>query len=138
VSGRSAQAGASRSTAVTHGIRVDVEAQYSPERSDPQHNLWFFLYTVQMTNEGPETLQLVSRHWVITDATGRIEEVRGPGVVGEHPLLEPGDSFAYTSGCPLPTPFGAMHGSYQFTTPKGQAREVAIARFELRQPGSLH
>jgi ApaG protein len=128
----------SRSSAVTHGIRIEVRARYSPEHSDPQHNLWFFLYTVEMSNEGSETVQLASRHWVITDATGRVEEVRGPGVVGEHPVLEPGDAFEYTSGCPLPTPFGSMHGSYQFSTRKGKSLEVEIARFELRQSAGLH
>jgi ApaG protein len=123
---------------VTHGIRIDVEAHYSPEHSDPQRNHWFFLYTVRMTNEGREAVQLATRHWVITDATGRVEEVRGPGVVGELPLLEPGEAFEYTSGCPLPTPFGSMHGSYQFSTRAGAPLDVEIARFELRQPSSLH
>jgi ApaG protein len=138
MSSREGDRDASRSSALTHGIRIDVHARYSPEHSEPHRNLWFFLYTVQMTNEGAETVQLASRHWVITDATGKIEEVRGPGVVGEHPVLDPGDAFEYTSGCPLTTPFGSMHGSYQFSTRKGDALEVEIARFELRQSGSLH
>jgi ApaG protein len=126
------------SSSVTNGIRVDVRARYSAEHSEPQRNLWFFLYTVQIANQGSETVQLLSRHWVITDATGRVEEVRGPGVVGEQPVLEPGESFEYTSGCPLSTPFGSMHGSYQFVTRRGAQVDASIARFELRQPGSLH
>jgi ApaG protein len=138
MSPRAAAKHASRSSAVTHGIRVDVRARYSPEHSAAQRNLWFFLYTVRITNEGAEPVQLLARHWVITDATGRVEEVRGPGVVGEQPVLEPGDAFEYTSGCPLPTPFGAMHGSYQFATRKGEPVEVEIARFELREASGLH
>jgi ApaG protein len=129
---------ASCSSAVTQGIRVEVRARYSPEHSEPQRNLWFFLYTVQIANEAGEAVQLLSRHWVITDATGRVEEVRGPGVVGEQPVIEPGDAYEYTSGCPLPTPFGSMHGSYQLATRKGDEFEAEIARFELRQSGSLH
>jgi ApaG protein len=139
VSARSSRAKeASSSSALTNGIRVDVHARYSADHSDPQRNLWFFLYTVQIANEAAETVQLLSRHWIITDATGRVEEVRGPGVVGEHPVLEPGESFEYTSGCPLPTPFGSMQGSYQFATRKGDQLEAQIARFELRQSGGLH
>ena len=103
----------SSSEAVTKSIRVKVSAQYDPGRSNPQESQWFFLYTVQITNEGPETVQLISRHWIITDGMGKIEEVRGLGVVGNQPLLEPGQSFQYTSGCPLTTPFGSMHGTYQ-------------------------
>jgi ApaG protein len=129
---------ASSSSALTRGIRVDVHARYSPEHSEPQRNLWFFLYTVQIANEATEAVQLLSRHWVITDATGRVEEVRGPGVVGEQPVIEPGDAYEYTSGCPLTTPFGSMHGSYQLATRKGDEFEVEIARFELRQSGGLH
>ena len=94
------------SEAVTRGIRVEVSARYSPDHSRPG-NQWFFLYTVTISNEGEDTVQLVSRHWVITDGAGEVEEVEGPGVVGEQPVLEPGDSYQYTSGCPLPTPFGS-------------------------------
>jgi len=138
MSSRAAEKNRSSSRAVTHGIRVEVQARYSPDHSEPHRNHWFFLYTVQIANEGTETVQLLSRHWIITDATGRVEEVRGPGVVGEHPVLEPGESFEYTSGCPLPTPFGSMQGSYQFSTRKGEPVEAEIARFELRQSGGLH
>src|SRR5712691_12380605 len=102
--------------AVTRNIRVSVESEYAPGDSDPQQNKWFFLYTVRLTNEGRETVQLTSRHWIITDATGHTEEVRGPGVVGKHPVLKPGESFEYTSGCHLRTRFGTMRGTYQMVT----------------------
>jgi ApaG protein len=128
----------SRSEAVTDGLRVEVDAQYSPENSQPAANQWFFLYTIRISNEGGETCQLMSRHWIIRDATGRIEEVEGDGVVGEQPVLEPGDSFEYTSGCPLPTPFGSMEGSYQMVTERGSHFDAEIARFDLREPGAIH
>ena len=87
--------------AVTRSIRVSVRAEFAPGRSNPHKNQWFFLYTVRMTNEGRETVQLLSRHWIITDAMGDVREVRGPGVIGKQPVLEPGESFEYTSGCDL-------------------------------------
>ena len=111
------------SEAVTRGIKVRVESEYAPERSQPSQNHWFFLYTITISNVGPETAQLLTRHWVITDGTGHIEEVRGPGVVGKQPVLAPGESFTYTSGCPLSTPFGMMQGTYQMTTLKGDHPE---------------
>ena len=128
---------ASRSEALTDGVRVEVEAYYSAEHSDPGQ-LWFFLYTIRITNEGSETCQLVSRHWLITDATGQVKEVQGPGVVGEQPVLEPGQAFEYTSGCPLETPFGSMEGRYQMVSADGDAFEVVIARFDLREPRAIH
>jgi len=128
----------SRSEAVTDGVRVQVEARYSPEHSQPQSNQWFFLYTIRISNEGDQTCQLVSRHWIIHNAAGEMDEVRGPGVVGEQPVLEPGDSFEYTSGCPLDTPFGSMEGTYQMVTENGGFFDVAIARFDLREPGAIH
>ena len=114
----------SRSESTTRGLRVEVEARYSAEHSQPIANHWFFLYTIRISNEGSETCQLVSRYWIIRDATGRVEEVEGDGVVGEQPVLEPGDSFEYTSGCPLGTPFGHF--------------DAEIARFDLREPGAIH
>ena len=129
---------ASSSEAVTNGVRVRVQARYAAEHSQPQLNRWFFLYTVEIVNEGEETVQLVSRHWIIADATERVEEVRGEGVVGEQPVLEPGDAFEYTSGCPLGTPFGSMHGSYQMVTESGGRFDAEIARFELAEPGAIH
>jgi ApaG protein len=131
-------AGVTRSEAVTQGLRIEVEARYSPEHSNPAANQWFFLYTIRITNEGAESCQLLSRHWVIHDATGRVEEVRGPGVVGQQPVLEPGESFEYTSGCPLDTPFGSMQGTYQMVTQSGVRFDAEIARFELREPGAIH
>lgn len=126
------------SNAVTRGVRVIVEAEYAPSHSQPAQGRWFFLYTVLITNEGHETVQLVTRHWVITDAGGHVEEVRGPGVVGQQPVLEPGESFEYTSGCPLGTPWGSMRGSYQMVTPEGDGFEAAIGEFALRAPYTVH
>jgi ApaG protein len=128
----------STSEAVTRGVRVQVAARYSPERSDPAHDLWFFLYTIRVRNEGGETVQLVNRHWIITDATGHVEEVRGPGVVGEQPVLAPGESFEYTSGCPLRTPFGTMRGTYDMRTASGARFDAEVAEFTLREPGAIH
>ena len=125
------------SEAVTRGIRVEVVARYSADHSRPG-NQWFFLYTVTISNEGEDTVQLVSRHWVITDGAGEVEEVEGPGVVGEQPVLEPGDSYQYTSGCPLPTPFGSMEGSYQMVTGSGGKFDAEIAPFLLREPAAIH
>ena len=108
---------------MTSGIRISVEPQYDPIRSNPADSLWFYLYTVTIRNESSETVQLKSRHWVITDEKNRIEEVRGPGVVGEQPVLAPGERFRYTSGCPLKTATGFMHGSYQMVTQGGEPRQ---------------
>ena len=126
------------SEAVTQGVRVRVKSQYDPSRSRPHQNQWFFLYTVRIANESSVTVQLLSRHWIITDATGQIQEVRGPGVVGEQPELEPGQSFEYTSGCPLTTPFGSMHGTYQMVTSQGERFDATIAPFTLSEPHALH
>jgi ApaG protein len=124
----------STSEAVTRRIRVRVEAEYAPDRSQPLRNQWFFLYTIEITNESDEIVQLLSRHWIITDAMGDVQEVRGPGVVGEQPVLEPGESFRYTSGCPLTTPFGSMHGTYQMVTGKRDVFDIEIAPFTLSEP----
>ena len=126
------------SEATTEGVRVRAGARYSREHSDPPRSSWFFLYTIRIENEGDVPLQLVSRHWIITDATGHVEEVHGPGVVGEQPHLEPGESFEYTSGCPLATPFGAMEGAFQMIRDDESGFDARVARFELREPGSLH
>ena len=126
------------SQAVTRGIRVDVESQYDPSRSRPQAGQWFFLYTVTIVNQGSETVQLKTRHWVITDELGRVEEVKGPGVVGEQPVLAPGERFRYTSGCPLPTSTGTMHGSYQMVTREGEAFDAEIAPFVLSEPYTVN
>jgi ApaG protein len=126
----------STSEAVTNGIRVRVESRFSPDHSGP--GLWFFLYTIRISNEGEGTVQLMTRHWVIRDATGRVEEVNGPGVIGEQPVLEPGASFEYTSGCPLPTPFGSMVGKYRFVDSDGEGLDADVAEFQLREPSSIH
>lgn len=126
------------SEAVTRNVRVHVESEYAPERSDPSRNEWFFLYTVRITNEGGEVVQLLTRHWVITDGTGHVEEVRGPGVVGKQPILKPGESFEYTSGCPLSTPFGVMEGTYQMVTQGGERFDAKVAAFTLSEPYTVH
>ena len=128
----------SDSEAVTRGIRVNVQARYVAERSRPMMNEFFFAYTIRIANEGRETVQLVSRAWLITDAEGHTEEVRGPGVVGEQPVLAPGEAFEYTSACPLTTPFGSMRGTYQMVTEGGERFEAEIARFQLAEPYSIH
>jgi len=126
------------SEALTRGVRVRVQSEYSPDQSAPSKNQWFFLYTVSISNESAETIQLLTRHWIITDGTGHIEEVRGPGVVGKQPTLKPGDSFEYTSGCPLTTPFGVMEGTYQMVTQDGERFDVKIAPFTLSEPYTVH
>src|ERR1700681_1612093 len=126
----------STSEATTKSIKVHVKSQYDPSRSNPNQNQWFFLYTVRITNEGSETVQLMSRHWVITDAMGKVQEVRGPGVVGNQPVLAPTQSFKYTSGCPLTTPFGSMHGTYQMVNQAAEKFDIEIAPFTLTEPYS--
>jgi ApaG protein len=126
------------SEAVTRGIRVTVVSEYAADLSRPQDQQWLFLYTITIRNEGTETVQLISRHWIITDADGRVEEVRGPGVVGEQPVLEPSESFTYTSRCPLRTSFGTMQGTYQMVTGSGDAFDVKIATFTLSEPYTVH
>ncbi len=125
------------SEAVTKGIRVHVTSHYSAEHSQPQ-NLWFFLYTVKISNESADTVQLISRHWIITNAENQVEEVQGPGVIGKQPVLAPGESFEYTSGCPLTTPFGMMKGTYQMVTADGDNFEVEVASFALTEPYTVH
>jgi ApaG protein len=120
--------------AVTRGIRVRVTPQYLEEESAPDERRYLWSYTIEIANEGIEVVQLRSRHWRITDADGRTEEVRGPGVVGQTPTLQPGASFRYTSGCPLPTPSGIMVGSYQMTTEGGELFNVSIPAFSLDSP----
>ena len=126
------------SVAVTDGIRVSVDANYVAEQSAPRSRRYVFAYTVKIVNEGQAPAQLKSRHWVITDGDGRVEEVRGPGVVGQQPLLEPGQQFEYTSGCVLPTPRGHMHGTYQMHRPDGSTFDATIASFQLSLPYSLN
>ncbi|MFZ5475847.1 MAG: Co2+/Mg2+ efflux protein ApaG [Myxococcota bacterium] len=126
------------SDTITRGVRVEVRPEYLDQQSDPRNGTWMFAYHVRISNLGTETVQLVSRHWIITDATGRVEEVRGPGVVGEQPVLRPGEHFDYTSGCPLPTPMGTMHGTYQMVTQKGDRFDAVIAPFTLAEPFAVN
>jgi ApaG protein len=116
-------------------FRVEVEPQYLPEQSDPEQGVFSFAYTITVTNTGEVAAQLIARHWVITDANQHIEEVKGLGVVGHQPLLQPGQSFQYTSGCRLRTSSGTMHGSYFFVAEDGERFDTEIPPF-LLQDGS--
>jgi ApaG protein len=126
------------SEAVTNNVRVEVESQYAPERSQPFQSRWFFHYTVRISNEGDETVQLLSRHWIATDANGHVQEVKGPGVVGEQPVLRPGESFQYTSGWPLKTSAGVLRGTYQMVSESGSHFDAEIAPFALKEPYTVH
>src|SRR5215212_6443812 len=117
------------SDAVTNDIRVEVVSRHSPENSRPLQDEWVFQYTVRITNQGSDPVQLLSRHWIITDALEQTKEVIGPGVVGEQPVLAPGESFKYSSWCPLSTPTGRMHGTYQMVGPGGRQFDIEIAPF---------
>lgn len=121
-----------------YDIAIEVVTQYMPEQSDPEEDRYFFAYSITVTNVGSEPAQLVSRHWIITDADGKIEEVRGLGVVGHQPMLKPGESFEYTSGCPLATPVGTMKGSYQMVAEDGSRFDAPIPEFILAMPRTLH
>jgi ApaG protein len=123
-------------TETTRSIRISVEPFYVADQSEPDRERWVFGYRVRIENAGPETVQLLARHWRITDGLGRVVEVKGEGVVGEQPLLEPGESFQYTSGTPLPTPTGIMAGSYQMVTDGGERFDVTIPAFSLDAPGA--
>ena len=118
----------------TRQIEVTVEPNFLPERSAPERGQFFWSYTITITNGGPLTVQLKTRHWVITDATGRTQEVRGEGVVGEQPVLAPGEHFKYTSGVPLPTPSGFMPGSYRMLGDDGEQFDITIPAFSLDSP----
>lgn len=125
-------------SAITEGIRVDVRSEYSASRSAPQNNHWFFVYTITITNVGEQTAQLLARHWTITNARGESSDVRGPGVVGEQPRLEPGQSFTYTSACPLDTSFGTMTGSYRFRRDDGATFDAQVPTFSLAMPYAIN
>ena len=126
------------SDVVTDFIRVQVVSQHSAENSRPDQGVWVFQYTVRITNQGDETVQLVSRHWIITDGVGHTEEVRGPGVVGEQPVLEQGRAFQYSSWCPLKTPMGVMRGTYQMVSADGRKFDIEIAPFALKARYSIN
>jgi ApaG protein len=120
-----------------HPIRIDVQTAYVVEQSDPKERRYVFAYTITIRNEGPVPARLLTRHWVITDANGKVQEVRGDGVVGEQPHLQPGQGFRYSSGAVLETPVGVMQGSYQMVTDEGTRFDAPIAAFRLAMPGIL-
>lgn len=120
--------------AITNHIQVTAIPDFMPDRSDPEQGRFFWSYTIEIANLGTQRVQLLSRQWLIIDANGRREEVRGPGVVGEQPLLEPGEIFRYASGCPLCAPSGMMQGSYRMTTDNGETFDVVIPAFSLDSP----
>ena len=120
--------------AVTRGISVTVTPRYMPEESSPEQGRYFFAYTVEIINTGLERVQLRARYWRITDALGRLQEVRGAGVVGEQPVLKPGAAFEYTSGTPLPTPSGIMTGTYEMESEGGDRFDIKIPAFSLDSP----
>jgi len=121
-----------------HDIKIDVATHYLPDQSEPESARFVFAYTVTIANSGNVTAQLISRHWVITDADGKVQEVRGLGVVGQQPMLKPGEHFEYTSGSALATPVGTMRGSYQMVAEDGTQFEAAIPEFVLSMPRTLH
>lgn len=121
-----------------YDLNVTVTPQYLPDQSDPSQQQFVFAYTVRITNNGQHAAQVISRHWIITDGDGNVQEVRGLGVVGQQPLLAPGETFEYTSGCPLSTPLGTMRGTYHCVGDNGIPFEVAIDEFVLAMPRTLH
>jgi ApaG protein len=126
------------SVTTTRGIQIHVKTAYLPERSSPRESSYLFMYTIRISNVGSETAQLISREWIITNADGEVERVKGPGVVGEQPVLPPGGSFEYTSYCPLKTSVGSMQGSYQMVTANGEHFDAIIAPFTLAVPNALN
>jgi ApaG protein len=127
------------SDTTTRGVRILVRPRFIPEQSDPDNLQWLFAYHITIRNDGPQTVQLVSRHWIITDGEGKVEEVRGPGVVGYQPILKPGEEFEYTSGCPLATPVGTMHGELNMVVPdSGEKFDAKIEPFRLAVPKALN
>ncbi len=126
------------SDTTTRGVRIIVQPRFVPEQSDPAGDQYLFAYHITIRNEGKVQVQLLSRHWIITNGEGRVEEARGPGVVGYQPTLKPGEEFQYTSGCPLDTPVGTMHGSFQMVTESGDAFDARIEPFRLAIPRILN
>ena len=127
-----------RSSAQTQGVRVDVAARYIPEHSRPEQGEHLFAYQITIANVGEVAAQLVTRRWVITDGDGQVQEVQGPGVVGQTPRLEPGQAFVYTSFCPLKTPVGSMCGTYQMVRDDGSGFDAEIAPFTLAMPHAIN
>lgn len=127
-----------QSEALTEGIRVRVKSRYIPEQSDPAKQRYVYAYTIRIDNDGEAPAQLLDRHWVITHGDGHQEEVRGPGVVGAQPRLEPGQYFEYTSGCILRTPHGTMQGTYTMVREDESRFEATVAPFSLSMPFTLN
>ena len=125
-------------SSLRHRISIDVETTYLDDQSEPREQRYVFAYTVTIRNEGEVPAKLLTRHWIITDANGRVQEVRGDGVVGEQPYLKPGQGFRYSSGAVLETPVGTMQGSYQMIADDGAQFDAPIAAFRLAMPGMLH
>jgi ApaG protein len=125
-------------TSIRHRISIDVETTYLDDQSEPREQRYVFAYTITIRNEGEVPAKLLTRHWIITDANGRVQEVRGDGVVGEQPYLKPGQGFRYSSGAVLETPVGTMQGSYQMIADDGAQFDAPIAAFRLAMPGMLH
>lgn len=121
-----------------YALKVEVESRYLPEQSEPGKGVYAFAYAVRITNSGGVPAQLISRHWIITDGAGKVVEVKGLGVIGHQPLLAPGQSFEYTSGCQLATPVGTMQGSYFCVAEDGERFEAPIETFGLAMPRTLH
>ena len=126
------------SEAITRGIRVTVDSEFEPRRSAPDKQFWLFLYTVRINNEGPDPVQLLERHWIITNELGTIQEVQGSGVVGEQPTLAPGESFEYTSSCPLDTSTGFMQGFYGLVNHQGESFKARVEKFFLSPPFAVN
>ncbi len=125
-------------TAITRDVEVSVAAFFLENESDPDNNNFSFAYKVQLKNLGQETVQLLSRHWIITDSVGKVQHVKGPGVVGEQPVLRPGEDYEYTSGSRLESPMGTMEGTYQMVTQDGEHFDIKIPLFTLAVPGTLN
>lgn len=121
-----------------HNIHIDVETDYIPEQSEPEANRYVFTYTITIRNDGSVPARLMTRHWVINHANGKVEEVRGEGVIGEQPYMRPGEGFRYTSGTVLETPYGDMNGSYQMLADDGVEFDAEIPAFSLTTPNALH
>jgi ApaG protein len=127
------------SETTTRGVRILVRPRFVPEQSDPENGQWLFAYHVTIRNQGHEIVQLISRHWIITNGEGKVEEVRGAGVVGYQPVLRPGEEFEYTSGCPLTTPVGTMHGEFNMVVQgSGEKFDAKIEPFRLAVPKALN
>ncbi len=126
------------SDTTTRGIRIQVRSFYDEERSSPRESYYFFAYQVRIINDGDEQAQLLSREWIITDGNGEMQRVQGPGVIGEQPVLAPGEAFEYTSVCPLSTPVGSMQGSYRMVLESGESFDAEIAPFSLAVPHAVN